>query len=74
MAEITRRRIGKFLRELFSILMAAPEGMRASEALQLLASRFTLSPYEADHYESGSHRFEKSFALPWSMASRPAGW
>jgi len=28
-AEITRRRTGEFLRELFSILMAAPEGMRA---------------------------------------------
>ena len=31
--EITRRRTGEFLRELFSILLAAPEGMRASDAL-----------------------------------------
>ena len=33
MAEITRRRTGEFLRKLFNILMAAPEGMRASDAL-----------------------------------------
>ena len=59
MAEITRRRTGEFLRELFKILMAATDGMRASEALKILASQFTLTPYEADHYESGSRRFEK---------------
>jgi restriction system protein len=40
MAEVTRHRTGEFLRELFTILMAAPEGLRASEALQLLARRF----------------------------------
>lgn len=49
MAEITRRRTGEFLRELFSILMAAPDGLRASEALRELAGRFTLSSYEAEN-------------------------
>lgn len=48
MAEITRRRTGEFLRELFNILMAAPEGLRASDALKALADRVTLTPYEAD--------------------------
>ncbi len=59
MAEITRRRTGEFLRELFKILMASPGGLRASDALQTLARRFTLSPYEADNYVSGGQRFDK---------------
>lgn len=73
MAEITRRRTGEFLRELFKILMAAPDGMRASEALQILASRFTLSPYEADNYESGSRRFEKIVRFA-TVDCVKAGW
>lgn len=54
MAEITRRRTGELLRELFDILMAAPEGLRASDALKALAGRVTLTPYEADSYDSGA--------------------
>lgn len=73
MAEITRKRTGEFLRELFSILMAAPAGMRASEALQVLAGRFTLSPYEADNYESGSRRFEKIVRFA-TVDCVKAGW
>lgn len=52
MAEITRRRTGELLRALFNILMPMPDGMRASEALQTLSERVTLTPYEADTYES----------------------
>lgn len=73
MAEITRRRTGEFLRELFNILMANPEGMRASDALQLLASRFTLTPYEADNYESGARRFEKIVRFA-TVDCVKAGW
>lgn len=73
MAEITRKRTGEFLRELFKILMAAPDGMRASEALQVLASRFTLTPYEADNYESGSRRFEKIVRFA-TVDCVKAGW
>ncbi|MDP0919884.1 hypothetical protein Q6272_33120, partial [Klebsiella pneumoniae] len=73
MAEVTRRRTGEFLRELFSILMATPEGMRASDALRLLASRFTLTPYEADHYESGARRFEKIVRFA-TVDCVKAGW
>lgn len=73
MAEITRRRTGEFLRELFKILIAAPEGMRASEALQVLASRFTLTPYEADSYESGGRRFEKIVRFA-TVDCVKAGW
>jgi restriction system protein len=73
MAEITRRRTGEFLRELFKILMTATDGMRGSEALQILASRFTLTPYEADNYESGSRRFEKIVRFA-TVDCVKAGW
>ncbi len=73
MAEITRRRTGEFLRELFKILMGATGGMRASEALHVLASRFTLTPYEADNYESGSRRFEKIVRFA-TVDCVKAGW
>ncbi|MDP3865004.1 MAG: Mrr restriction system protein [Rhodoferax sp.] len=73
MAEITRRRTGEFLRELFKILMATTEGMRASEALQILASRFKLTPYEADNYDSGSRRFEKIVRFA-TVDCVKAGW
>lgn len=73
MAEITRRRTGEFLRELFSILMAAPEGLGASEALRQLASRFTLTPFEASNYESGSRRFEKIVRFA-TVDCVKAGW
>jgi restriction system protein len=73
MAEITRRRTGEFLRELFKILMATTDGMRASEALQVLASRFLLTPYEADNYESGSRRFEKIVRFA-TVDCVKAGW
>jgi restriction system protein len=73
MAEITRRRTGEFLRELFKILMATTDGMRASEALQILACRFTLTPYEADNYESGSRRFEKIVRFA-TVDCVKAGW
>ncbi|WP_396270329.1 restriction endonuclease [Ideonella sp.] len=73
MAEVTRRRTGEFLRELFSILMAAPDGLRASDALRVLAGRFTLSPYEAENYESGSRRFEKIVRFA-TVDCVKAGW
>ena len=73
MAENTRRRTGEFLRELFSILMAAPEGLHASEALKQLASRFTLTPLEAANYESGSRRFEKIVRFA-TVDCVKAGW
>ena len=73
MAEVTRRRTGEMLRELFNILMATADGMRASEALQVLVSRFTLTPYEADNYESGSRRFEKIVRFA-TVDCVKAGW
>jgi restriction system protein len=73
MAEITRRRTGELLRELFSLLMAAPSGMQASAALQALAERVTLTPYEADSYESGGRRFDKIVRFA-TVDCVKAGW
>lgn len=73
MAEITRRRTGELLRELFNILMSTPDGLRASEALQTLSERVTLTPYEADTYESGGRRFDKIVRFA-TVDCVKAGW
>jgi restriction system protein len=73
MAEITRRRTGELLRELFNILMSTPDGLRASEALQTLSERVTLTPYEADSYESGGRRFDKIVRFA-TVDCVKAGW
>lgn len=73
MAEITRRRTGELLRELFKLLMAAPEGLQASAALAALAGRVTLTPYEADNYDSGGRRFDKIVRFA-TVDCVKAGW
>jgi restriction system protein len=73
MAEITRRRTGELLRELFSILMATPDGVRASDALKALAGRVTLTPYESDFYDSGGRRFDKIVRFA-TVDCVKAGW
>ena len=73
MPEITRRRTGELLRELFKILMARPEGARASEALQALAGNVKLTPYELDSYDSGGRRFDKIVRFA-TVDCVKAGW
>lgn len=73
MAEITRKRTGEFFRELFTILLSSPTGLPAREAPQQLAARVTLSPYEADNYESGGRRFEKIVRFA-TVDCVKAGW
>ena len=73
MAEITRRRTGELWRELFNILWAAPAGLQASAALQALAQRVTLTPYEAAAYESGGRRFDKIVRFA-TVDCVKAGW
>lgn len=73
MAEITRRRTGELLRELFNILMAAPEGLRASDALQALSERVTLTKYESESYDSGGRRFDKIVRFA-TVDCVKAGW
>ena len=73
MAEITRRRTGEFLRELFKLLLSTPDGMQGSAALQELAGRFTLSPFESSNYESGGQRFDKIVRFA-TVDCVKAGW
>jgi len=72
MAEITRRRTGELLRKLFEILMAAPHGMRAKDALAALASQVKLTAYEAGEYQAG-RRFEKIVRFA-TVDCVKAGW
>ncbi|WP_034299340.1 restriction endonuclease [Herbaspirillum sp. RV1423] len=73
MAEITRKRTGEFLRKLFEILMHAPDGLPAREALAALVAQVTLSSYEAGTYESGDRRFEKIVRFA-TVDCVKAGW
>lgn len=73
MPEVTRRRTGEHLRVLFSILIEKPDGLPAREALNLLASRVKLTPYEAGEYESGGRRFEKIVRFA-TVDCVKAGW
>ncbi|AXA91413.1 restriction endonuclease [Massilia sp. YMA4] len=73
MAEITRKRTGELLQELFAILLASPAGLPAREALHQLAASVTLTPYEAGEYESGGRRFEKVVRFA-TVDCVKAGW
>jgi restriction system protein len=74
MAEITRRRTGELLRELFKILMQAPEGLPARVALERLAEAVELTPYENGIYESsGTRRFDKIVRFA-TVDCVKAGW
>jgi restriction system protein len=73
MAEITRKRTGELLRKLFSILIEAPDGLPASQALEKLAAAVTLTEYEAGVYGSGSRRFEKIVRFA-TVDCVKAGW
>ena len=74
MSEVTRRKPGEKLRKLFDILMKAPDGVPAREALERLASTMTMTEYEAGVYESsGVRRFEKIVRFATVDAVK-AGW
>lgn len=73
MAEVTKKRTGEFMRTLFTILLAEPEGLAARTALERLRSKMTLSPYEAGDYESGGNRFEKIVRFA-TVDCVKAGW
>lgn len=59
MSDTSRRRTGEMLRQLFQVLLPAPEGVQARDALSALEKRLTLSEYERGDYPSGGRRFEK---------------
>lgn len=61
------------MRKLFELLIAQPDGMRASEALAALANAVTLTPYEAGDYESGGRRFDSIVRFS-TVDCVKAGW
>lgn len=73
MAKITKHRTGELIRELFQILRAHPDGMRAVDALAALAGRVTMTEHEAGEYETGGRRFEKIVRFS-TVAPVKAGW
>ncbi len=73
MADVTRRRTGELLRELFVILMGAPSGVQARDALKELETRVKLTEYEAGDYESGGRRFERIVRFS-TVDCVKAGW
>ncbi|WP_322062576.1 restriction endonuclease [Paraburkholderia sp. J63] len=73
MADVTRRRTGELLRELFAILLAHPEGLAARTALLSLEQNVTLTDYETGEYDSGGRRFEKIVRFA-TVDCVKAGW
>jgi len=72
--EITSRRKGEWLKRLFKILDAAPEGgYRAGIAIKNLAESLTLTPHEQTTYSKGGTRFDKTVRFATLICAR-AGW
>jgi restriction system protein len=73
MPEVTRKRTGQFLQELFRLLLENNRSMPAKEALAKLEQRSKLTPYEAGNYETGGRRFEKIVRFA-TVDCVKAGW
>jgi restriction system protein len=72
--EITRKRTGEILREIFGALVQQPDGaLKASEVIATAASKLVLSEYERGFYPSGGQRFDK-IARFGTLATVKAGW
>lgn len=73
MADITKRRTGELVQNLFRVLQTQSEGMRASDALAALEKNIQLTAYEAGEYDSGGRRFERIVRFA-TIAPVKAGW
>lgn len=58
MAEITRRRTGQFLQELFRLLLQNGRSLPAKTAIAKVEEKFTLTDYETSEFKSGGRRFD----------------
>lgn len=70
---ITIARTGQLLQELFKILIANPDGIRAKDALDKLRNSVELTQHEKGEYERGGIRFDKIVRFATVDASK-AGW
>lgn len=57
MPEVTRKRTGQLLQELFRILRQNNRSLPAKLAITKVEEKFTLTKYEAGEYKSGGRRF-----------------
>lgn len=75
MAEITTRRQGEMLQELFKILRDEPEGLQAKDAIARLESRLSLTDFEKATFPSNpdTPRFPKIVRFS-TINSVKAGW
>lgn len=73
MADVTQRRTGEFLRKVFEILIAHPEGVRARDVIAKIAASVKLTPYEESEYESGGKRYDKIIRFA-TVDCVKAGW
>ena len=70
---ITRERTGYILQTLFEVLLSHPDGIRAREAIDTVASQIDLTEHEAGQYEDGGRRFDKMLRFATVDAVK-AGW
>lgn len=73
MAEVTRKRTGQFLLDLFRVLLENNRSLPAKEVLARLEKRSKLTVYEAGSYETGGRRFEKIVRFA-TVDCVKAGW
>jgi restriction system protein len=75
MAETTRQRSGELIRKLFEILMRIPDGIPASEALDMLSKEMQLTEFEKSYYplRPDIRRFEKIVRFS-TISPVKAGW
>jgi restriction system protein len=74
MPDTSRERTGEFVQKLFELLIANPDGLQASDALEALSKKVTLTPYESGQYDSGGgNRFDKIVRFA-TVDCAKAGW
>ena len=73
MPDVTRRRTGELLRNLFNLLMPHPDGLQARQVLDELRATVQLSEYEKGNYNSGVNRFDQIVRFS-TVDCAKAGW
>lgn len=73
MANVTRKRTGFFLRNLFQLLLAEPTGAKAGDLIPKVAAMSGLTDWEKGQFASGGQRFEKVLRFA-TVDCVKAGW
>lgn len=73
MTDISWKRNGELVQELFDVLHDHPDGLQAAQAIQAVAARVKLTEYESGHYKDGTRRFDKIVRFA-TIGPVKAGW